>query len=166
MSVYNINYSDFVDNQLPPDKRGIVTKAYLTALLVTLEEVHIDTFGPYRDDVIKRSKQNGQRILFESVLNETFGVVSAPFIYIDNTGDNITPALFHNISEGLDPVILFNISEAQPPLYLNNVSEVSANRNFIVYVPSAVFATFGADAIEEEVDRLKPYSTNYTIITY
>lgn len=166
MSIYNITYKDFVIDQLPVDKRELVNVAYLTALLKPLETVHLDTFGPFRDQVVKKSKQNSQKILLESILNEKFGVVSAPFIYIDNSGDNIAPGVFFNEAEGLPPVFMFNISEGQPPKFLNNESEVSLNRNFVVFVPLAVFTAVGTIAIESELDRLKVYSTNYTIQTY
>jgi len=166
MSIYDITYKDFVIDYLPVDKRKPVNIAYLTALLTPVETVHVDTFGPYRDDVIERSKQNGQRILFESILNNKFGVTSAPLIYIDNSGDNITPNIFFNENEGLPPVIMFNESEGQPPLYMRNESEASVNREFIIFVPIAVFTAVGVEAIKAEADRLKPYSTNYKIITY
>lgn len=166
MGIYSITYKDFVIDQLPVDKRNLVNIAYFTALLKPVETVHNDTFGPYRDDIIERSKQNGQRILFESILNAKFGVVSAPFIYIDNNGDNVTPAILFNESEGLQPAILFNESEGQTPFFMVNESEMSTNRSFVVFVPIAVFTAVGSVAIEAEVDRLKPYSTSYTIQTY
>tara|TARA_R110000796_G_scaffold55294_4_gene128861 strand:- start:196 stop:696 length:501 start_codon:yes stop_codon:yes gene_type:complete len=166
MSIYNITFRDFVIDQLPVDKREPVNIAFFTALLKPLETLHESTFNAYRTDIIGRSKQNGQRILFESILNTNFGVNSAPFIYIDNSGDNITPLSFYNQAEGLAPTYLYNITEGQPSLFFNNVSEVSSNRDFIVYVPTAVYSTAGEIPLRQQIDRLKPYSTNYTIITY
>jgi len=166
MGIYDITFKDFVIDQLPVDKRELVNISFFTALLKPLETLHESTFDAYRTDIIGRSKQNGQRILFESILNTNFAVTSAPFIYIDNSGDNITPFVFYNEVEGLNPTSLYNISEGETPLYFNNVTEVSSNRDFIVYVPTAVFSAAGEIALKQQIDRLKPYSTNYTIITY
>ena len=90
----------------------------------------------------------------------------APLIYIDNSGDNITPDILFNTSEGLPPFTFHNLSEAQAPAYFNNTAEVTNNRNFVVYVPTAVFAANGAAAIKQQVDRLRPASTFYTIVQY
>jgi len=166
MSVYTINWDNFVIDYLPPDKREPVTLAFLQANLEPLNTLHLATFNVFRPDIKDRAKQNGQRILMESILNDVFGVVAAPFIYIDNSGDNVTPDIFFNIAEGLPAYILFNESEAQPPAYFNNKAEVTNNRNFVVYVPTAVYAAEGEPAIRQEVDRLRPYSTFYTIVQY
>jgi len=166
MSIYNINFKDFVTNYLPPDKREVKTVAYLTACLAPLNTLHVATFSVYKPDVINRSKQNGQRILLEEVLNTFFNVTVAPLIYIDNSGDNITPDIFFNITEGLPPFTFYNLSEAQAPAYFNNTTEVSNNRNFVVYVPAAVYAANGEPAIKQQVDRLRPASTFYTIVQY
>jgi hypothetical protein len=165
MSIYDINYRDFVADYLPPDKREERQIAWLTSLLKPLDTLHIDTFGDYKEDIIYRAKQNGQRILMESILNDTFGVIAAPFIYIDNTGDDITSQIFFNQSEGLPPVWFFQESETTP-VYFNNESELTNNKQFKVYVPVAVYAAVGENAIKAEVDRLRPYSTIYTIIQY
>ena len=166
MSVYLINYTDFVTTYLPPDKREVTTVAFLTACLTPLKTLHDSTFSVYKPDVINRAKQNGQRILLEEVLNSAFSVTVAPFIYIDNSGDNITPDIFFNITEGLPPFTFYNLSEGQAPAYFNNTAEVTNNRNFVVYVPTAVFAANGAAAIKQQVDRLGPASTFYTIAQY
>jgi hypothetical protein len=36
----------------------------------------------------------------------------------------------------------------------------------VVYVPTAVYAAVGEAAIKQQVDRLRPYSTFYTIVQY
>jgi len=166
MSIYNINFADFVIDYLPPDKREPVNKSFITALLAPVQTLHNDTFFTFKPLIEEQTKHNGQRILMESILNDTFGVTAAPLIYIDNSGDNITPLDLFNESEGFAPLFLFNESEAEPPTYFYNESEVTNNREFIVYVPTAVYAAVGEPAIKTEVDRLRPYSTFYTIIQY
>ena len=155
-----------VREYLPPDKREDKEISWLNALLAPLQTLHDDTYLVYRPDVTTRAKNNGQKIIMESVLNSVFGVAGPQFIYIDNTGDNVTPDVFYNESEGIAAVTLYNESEAQPPLYFNNESELTNNREFVVYVPLAIFNTYGEALIKEEVDRLRPYSTFYTITTY
>jgi hypothetical protein len=166
MSVYVINWNDFATDYLPPDKREPITKAFLGANLEPLNTLHVDTFDVFKPDIIDRTKHNGQRILMESVLNAAFSVISAPFIYIDNSGDNVTPNIFFNESEALPPFTLYNASEGQTPAYFYNQAEVTNNRNFVVYVPTAVYAAVGEAAIKQQVDRLRPYSTFYTIVQY
>lgn len=166
MGIYTINWGDFATDYLPPDKREPVTKAFLAANLEPLNTLHVDTFDVFKPDIIDRTKHNGQRILMESVLNAVFSVVSAPYIYIDNSGDNVTPDIFFNQSEALPPYYFFNEAEAQTPAYFNNEVEVTNNRNFIVYVPAAVYASVGEAAIKQQVDRLRPCSTFYTIVQY
>lgn len=166
MSIYNLNMQNVVTEYLPPDKREPVEISWLTALLAPLQTLHNDTYLVYRPYITGRAKQNGQRIILEDVLNTTFGVVGPQFIYIDNSGNNILPKIFFNESEALPPTYLHNESELSTPFYLHNESEITNNRNFVVFVPLAVFNVVGAIAISEEVDRLRPYSTFYTIQTY
>lgn len=166
MSVYTVNFNDFVTDYLPPDKREPVNKAFLSACLEPLATLHNDTYNVFKPDIIDRTKHNGQRILMESILNDVFSVTAAPFIYIDNSGDNITPDIFFNEAEGLPAFIFFNEAEGQAPAYFNNEAEVTNNRNFVVYVPAAVYASVGEPAIKQQVDRLRPYSTFYTIVQY
>lgn len=165
-SFYNILWADFITEFLPPDKRETVNEAYITALLEPLQTVHNNTYNVFKPFVEDLAKQTGQRILFESVLNTTFNVVGPPFIYIDNSGDDVKPLVLFNESEGLAPTYFYNESEAQPPVYMNNESEITNNKNFIVYVPIAVYTAVGEEAIINEVERLRPASTFYSIVTY
>jgi len=120
MSIFNLNFNNVVVEYLPPDKRKDVEISWLTALLAPLQTLHDDTFLVYRPDVTGRAKQNGQRIVLESILNNAFGVLTPPLIYIDNSGNNILPEIFFNESEALPPTFLSNESEAQPPFFLHN----------------------------------------------
>jgi len=164
-SFYTINWGDFVTDFLPPDKREDKNEAYITALLAPLQTLHNETYGVFRPTIEGIAKQNGQRILLEDILNTTFAVVGPQFIYIDNSGDDVLPAIFFNENEGLAPNYLFNESEATP-FYFNNETEISNNKTFVVYVPAAVYALVGEPAIINEVDRLRPASTTYPITTY
>lgn len=166
MSIYDLDYSVFSNEFLPPDKRATVQKAWQTALLAPEQTLHDDIFKTYRPDVLGRAKQNGQKIVMEDVLNSVFAVPGPDFIFIDNTGDDISPVIFFNQSEGYPPVYFYNQSEGQPPVYFNNESESVLNSNFKVYVPAATYSAYGVDRIAAEVDRLRPYSTQYTIISY
>ena len=166
MSIFDVTYKDYVSEYLPPDKREPVTQAYFTALLSALQTLHNDTYLNFKPFVEDLSKQNAQRILFESILNSTFGVTSAPLIYIDNTGNDITPLILFNEGEGLVPTYFFNEGEPGGPVYLRNEGEITNNKTFIVFVPLAVYTAVGEPQIEKEVDRLKILGTNYTIQTY
>jgi hypothetical protein len=166
MSIYTINTEFLVKELLPPDKREDKHISWLIALLEPLQTLHDDTYLVYRPYIVDRAKHNGQRIILESVLNATFGITAAPFIYIDNSGNNILPEIFYNEAELLGSQTFHNESEAEPPFILHNEGEITNNRNFVVFVPIAVYTAVGDAAIKEEVDRLRPYSTNYTIVTY
>jgi hypothetical protein len=166
MSVFTLDYTLLITEYLPPDKREDVEISWLDALATPLQTLHNDTYLVYRPYITDRAKQTGQKIILESVLNATFGVVGPQFIYIDNSGDDVTPDIFFNEREGQPPFTLYNESEAQPPVYFNNESELTNNRNFVVFVPLAIYTAVGEPAIAFEVDRLRPYSTFYTIQTY
>jgi hypothetical protein len=166
MSIFNLNVDLVVREFLPPDKREDVEISWLNALLAPLQTLHDDTFLVYKPDVKARAKHNGQKVVLESILNDTFGVVGPQFILIDNTGDNVVADILYNESEGLPDFILHNESEAEPAVYFNNESELTNNREFVVKVPLAVYTAEGEAAIKFEIDRLRPYSTFYTITTY
>ena len=166
MSIYNLDYSVFINEFLPPDKRGDVQKSWLNALAAPQQELHDSIFNDYYPDVIARSKQNGQNIIMEDVLNTTFNVPGPQFIYIDNTGDNKGPESFYNEGEGYAAQIFFNEPEGQPAFFFDNESETVQNNDFVVYVPAAILAAEGLARIAAEVDRLRPYSTNYVIQSY
>jgi hypothetical protein len=166
MSIYSVDFEAFVRDYTPPNKREAQTLAWLNAVFVPLGQLHADTFDVYKPYIEDRAKQNGQRIVLESILNESFSIVAPPYIYIDNSGDDASSTLFFNEGEGLPGVTFFNVSEAQPPEYFINSSETNNNRDFVVYVPTAVYSAVGEDAIKDEIDRLKPYGTFYTIIQY
>lgn len=166
MSIYSIDWDAFVSDYLPPNKREPQTLAWLKAVFSPLATLHQDTFVTFKNFVEDRAKHNGQRIVMESILNNIFAVPGPNLIYIDNSGDDATGNLFFNESEGLPPVTLYNQSEGQAPFYFINEGEVTNNRGFVVYVPSATYASAGEDAIKSEIDRLKPYGTFYTIIQY
>ena len=165
MSVYDINYKSFVGDFLPPDKRAAVNVAYITDLLKPLETLHVSTFGPFRDGTISDAKENGQRILIESVLNTAFSVITAPYIYIDNSGDDVAPLVLFQIEENLLGTFFYQETELLP-VYLSQEQEVNNNREFKVFVPTAVYAANGENKIRVQVDRLRPYSTIYSIIQY
>lgn len=164
--MYNIDFGQFAKTIIPPVKRGVKHLAWLKAILTPLQTVFDSFFGTFRPDIVSRAKHNGQKIIMESVLNETFSVTAPPYIYIDNTGNNNEPITFFNEREGFEGAFFFNESEAETPTYLVNNSETNTNTNFVVYVPSAVLSSFGSSIIAAEVDRLRPYSTQYTITSY
>jgi len=166
MSIYNLDFDLLIKEYLPPDKRKPVEISWLNALLAPLQTLHNDTFLVYRPYIIGQAKQNGQRIIMESILNDVFNVTGPQFIYIDNSGNNILPDIFFNESEGLTPFVFYNESEGQPPAIFNNESEVTNNRRFVVFVPLAIYNLYGPSNISAEVDRLRPYSTFYTIQSY
>lgn len=166
MSIYDLDYSILISEFLPPDKREDVQKAWLLAMHDTVIENHDDIFNVFRNDIISQTKHNGQKIIMEDVLNTTFNVVGPPFIYIDNTGDDKGPQTFFNDFEGYPAEIFFNESEAQPAFFFFNESETIQNKDFKVYVPSAIYTAEGEARIRSEVDRLRPYATQYTVISY
>lgn len=166
MSIYSVDYTILINELLPVDKREPIHKAWLKANLKTIIENHSTIFTTFYNQIIAETKHNGQKIIMEDVLNTVFGVVSAPFIYIDNTGNKVNPETFFNESESYPAKILFNESEAQPALFFYNNSETAQNSDFIVYVPAAVYSANGEAKIRSEVDRLRPYGTKYTVVSY
>ena len=166
MSIYNVDYTILINELLPVDKRKPIHKAWLKAMHKTVIENHTDVFTTFYNEVISKTKHNGQKIIMEDVLNTVFSVPGPSFIYIDNTGNNINPVTFFNESETYPAKIFFNESEAQPAFFFWNESETFTNTDFVVYVPAAIYSSFGEPRIRAEVDRLKPYGTKYTVVSY
>jgi hypothetical protein len=77
----------------------------------------------------------------------------------------VAPLLLYQIEEGQVPTFFFQEAESTP-VYLAQEEEVNSNKAFKVFVPVAVYAANGEDNIRAQVDRLRPYSTYYTIIQY
>lgn len=166
MSLYSLDYNIFINEFLPPDKRAPIMKAFLGANLTPVNTLHEAVFTTYRPEVLAKTKHNGQKIILEAVLNEVFNTTAPALIYIDNTGDDKPPLTFFNQFEGYPQITFYNQSEGQPGATFYNQSEAEANNDFIVYVPAAIYSAVGVAKIRAEVDRLRPYSTNYTVISY
>lgn len=175
MGIYDQTYKTIINRLLPPDKRGKGIIAYLTDLLSPLQQVHDDVFVDgnlsggvvYRTDTLQKAHYNAQKIVFEKVLNKRFSVTSAPFIYIDLIRNAAQFNYFFNESEAR-PVYMYNEGELpDQPLYMWNESEIIPNYSFIIYVPTALWTTLGAnDTIREGYVRAVADSYNIDGIGY
>lgn len=148
----------------PVNKRGPKHLAWLRALMAPLNELNDSFFGTYFPDVTLRANQNGQRIILEDVLNRLFNPALEPSIYILNSEQNVKPVSFFDESED-KPVFFFDESEGKP-VYFFDGSETESSTGFKVFVPSGVLASFTEGQIRAEVDRHRPVSTQYIIISY
>ena len=120
---------------LPPLIRQPLMLAYLTAAFTSLNTVQT-TFYSYFEEVKYSLIFNGQVIMLEHLLNDTFDPEDRQ-IYIDDATQNPNVYVF-NVSEENEDLFLFNTSEAADPLYLMNQSEYETDVDFIVYVPTGL----------------------------
>ncbi len=184
-SFYSIDFKIVAERLLPPFMRQPKQLSWINSLLTPLQEARDNFFDVYYYDggvsildgsdnfgLNERLKYNSQTILFEYILNKEFGVVSAPFIYIEN------------FVGGLDTVYLTETTSASPPTYfgdspnqvdtifIGNEEDYIPAFDFTVWVPLALYNSLGASIAERtarvqfEVNKYKIVGVNNNIQTY
>jgi hypothetical protein len=164
MSKYDINFMKVIEYNTPPVKQsGTAFLAYLNCLIQPLQDKHDEIFYNYYPDLLQRLNYNSQTIVFEAVLNKIFGVTSAPFIYINNTSNSISPIFFPKEVEGYNGVYFGKESEEEP-IYFAKESEIKQTYDFIVNVPIAYTAS--DLQIRATVKKYKVAGKKFTVIYY
>ena len=129
--------------------------------------------------VRERAHYNGQKIMLEYILNKYFNVsVSLPF-----TGASHTTQIWISNSNGTNNFWLSNYGAGARTSYLRNTfyrqfmaaSNNTSFNNFVIHVPSAVYAAIGANqpsgvtasqAISALANQYVQMNYTYTIVTY
>lgn len=181
--VFDINIALISERNLVPFYRQPKHLAWLKALGAPLQEYRDKIFNDYADGgtdydaneiigVRERIKYNSQTIVLEAVLNKHFGVIVAPFIYIQN-GISIEQEIFLTDSgDGYLPIYFGDSPNDVDTIYIGEEVDYNPAYDFIVYVPSALYATLGASnpertaRVQEQVDKYKLIGVINNIATY
>lgn len=121
-----------IEMLLPPVLRWIFNVKYIEAATAPLNTV-LTAFYSFFNATEYELIFNGQVIMMEHLLNDQFDNALRR-IYIDDA-DQIPAVYWFNQSENNEDNFLWNESEGEDPVYLFNTSQVSADVDFIVYVP-------------------------------
>lgn len=111
-------------------------------------------FVAYRAEVIKRLRYNGQVIILEALLNDTFQP-DLRQIYIETVDEKLAQLYVYQTSEAQDPEYVHQSGEA-PPLYIFGADEtISVGYDFIVWVPDDLLTPEQENRIKAIVRRYK-----------
>ena len=161
--MFNINWNNIIITLLPPFLRQARTLTWLVSMLKPLATLH-QLFLAYKGNYEKQLYFNGQVINLEKLLNDTFNS-GLPGIYIID-GASLAQVYIYNKAEALPPVYLYNASEADAALYIYNSAESLATYDFIVKVPSYIYAIIDIAQMQALINFYKIAPKTYIIQAY
>ena len=166
MSLYDVDFQQLALRLSPPFKRGDNLSLWYKDILSPLQTLRDDIFNTQVPAIEDRTKQNSITIVLEDILNTEFGVLAAPFIYIQNNTNTVDQLVFRKEVEGYAPTF-FRLDSEVPdaPIYFRNDSELLTEFDFIVFVPVALFPTI-EDQVRTLVQDLKIVGVNYDVQSY
>lgn len=132
--MYNVDYNELGNQQLPIKKRKPKWKSILFSILKPLQTVN-DQMVEFHEETRYALLFNAQVIYLEHFLNDQYDPIDRG-IYIEDTA-NIDYTYLHNKIEEVDPVYVFNDSE-ETPHFLFSWSEYESEVDYIVKVPVTV----------------------------
>jgi len=161
LSIYDIDNSVLVQEQLRPKFRQTKWLGWLLALLTPLFRRH-DEFLVLRDSAWYFIRHNSEVIYLEKMLNEKFSPVG-----YDNQDHENTKAIYIDDGEAPTPQYIFRKVEVQPVflnprIYIKTRAEIAAlYSDFIIKIPSAI--TFIEAKVRAEVNKYKLAGKIYKI---
>lgn len=184
-SFYSINFEIVAERLLPPFMRQPKQLSWLKSLLTPLQEARDNFFDVYYYDggvsildgtdnfgLNERLKYNSQTILLEFILNKEFGVVAAPFIYIQNFVGGLDTVYLTDEITGDVPTYVGDSPNQVDTVFIANEDEYSPANDFTVFVPIALYTTLGTtnperDArVQKEVNKYKLIGVTNNIQSY
>lgn len=115
----------------------------------------------YRADVLRQLSYNGQTILLEKALNDTFDPAFRR-IRVRNAVGELAPVYVNFVREQQPNPVTYAVREAgYQPLYLHSQMEFNSQVDFVVYAPGLAGQALGLHTL---VRRLKRAMTNYQIL--
>jgi hypothetical protein len=158
--IYDIDFNKTSEDFIAPGKRFPVIQAILSMLNKPLQDFHYSTMILYRNDVLKRTRYNSQKIVMEEILNSVFGITSGPRIYLDSTDNNKDPLFFYKYTENLNKQYF---SKARPK-YFSKYKEYRPDFDLVINVPVAY--TPLVRQIRAFSAKLIVAGIRYTVVTY
>ena len=157
--MFNIDFDKIIELLLPIALRRPRLKAYLKAVSKPLKQLY-NTFTAYRLHVLQSITHTGQVMYIEHLLNDLYDPLSRN-IYLDDSTDARLDDYLFNAAEGQDVMYLFNDSEEEEAEYVYNSSEYDAINDFIVKVPSHLYAHILS--IKATIDNYRQAGKRYSI---
>lgn len=179
MSTYNFNINNNSVEQLPPNKRTPNNIAFIRSLLKPLQTIRDSFFTDYiENDLNKRLKYNGEKIVLEYALNIRFGgTFRQPPLVSDIYTENLTAVevgFLIGETEAYSSTIGFT-EDYGNSFQLTALDAVSQGQSlryveiFTIKIPTALYTPIGATNAErnaiilEFVNKYIPIGLNFTI---
>ena len=145
MSLFNVNWRNFVTNWLPPNKRFQNYIDYIESLITGLTTNAI-SFQSFEADQNTLVKVTSQTIVLRAFLIQKFGIAG---IEIETNKTKIDRSLFYTENES-QPVRFFTEAENRPT-FIFTEPEVTQEVDFTVSVPAVSFNSQIKAQIEAEL---------------
>ncbi|GGG33513.1 hypothetical protein [Hymenobacter glacieicola] len=157
---FRLNFPALVRGLVPSLLRKPRTLAWLEVLTSPIETIYQD-FLNYQADVLRQLSYNGQTIMMEKALNDTFDP-GFRRIRVRNAVGELAPVYVNFVREQQpNPTTTFVQEAGHQPLYLRHQVEFNSQVDFTVYAPGLAAQALGLHAM---VRRLKRAMTNYQIL--
>jgi len=144
------------------ENTGTQVKNFLSALVKGLQ-TNSDAMETFNNDLVTRSKYNGQKMVMQKALNEIFGQ-AVNYIKIDYNRSVAIGIFFYNSAEA-SPNFFFNSAESQPRYFLN-LGEFTSIYDFTVQVPNAYYiGTGNVRRITAEVNKIKVLGKKFNVVS-
>ena len=159
-SRFRIEWPALVRDLVPALLRRPTTLAWLEALTSPVASLY-EQLLTYRVDVLRQLSYNGQTILLEKALNDTFDPAFRRIRIVNAVGE-ITPLYLNFVREQQPmPTAYFTQEPDYVPLYVYRQVEFNTQLDFTVYAPGQAGR---AVALHTLIRRLKRAMTNYQIL--
>lgn len=157
-----IDWTNFVQTELPRNKRTVINFEWLTFLLAPAIRVY-DELQAFFADVRYRTAFNGQVMYLEKLLNEAFND-DGDEIFIED--GPISDTYLFNENELNEDTYIFNEDETpETEVYLYNEDESAGDEiGFIINIPASL--TINEPQLIAMVNAYKLAGISYTINYY
>lgn len=145
MTLFNINWREFIVNWLPPSKRLENFIDYIESLITGIAANSV-SFQSFESNQNTRVKVTGQIVVLRNFLIQKFGISG---IEIETNRTKIDRLLFYTEAES-QPIRFFTESENRP-FFMFTEAEVTQEVDFTVSVPSISFNNQIRAQIEAEI---------------
>ncbi len=116
-------------------------RAWLRVMAAPMQLVEND-IGSYKNKIRYELQFNGQVVYLEHRLNDAFDAVQRRIYIDDPLPTNIQPNIVTNRAERQPTIVIRNRGEASPTVTFYNISELQTRWDFVVFVPSSVYAAY------------------------
>lgn len=165
---YRIEFSRMVNRLVPVKLRtfGVIHLAWLVACVQQLQVLNFSVFEVWFEDVKRRARRNGQKLIFETALNEELNDGGAFPIRIENKDLDFEQIYFHTEVENYTAEINYFDPIGGAPVYFESSNVFEQFNGFIVWIPNSVLTNWGEPKIISEIEKHRVAGTKYQINYY